>query len=154
MLALLLAAAALPSCVTHQLNVSTDARQGDFNGMSHSGTLLIFRNKSRRTCTLPGLPALTFLDATGKTLPIQRRAPIGMHPGPVVLPVRLAPGKVVSTPLRWVSGPVYDHSRCPFVVSVTVAGWHVPLGAKMCGQAGQPIWIDQPTLRPGTSTSG
>jgi len=100
MLALLalsaLAAAPTPApapCRAESLALRTDAADGDFNGMSHGGTWLVVRNTGSTTCLLPGLPTVLFLDAKGQSLPIERKAPPGMHPGPVVIPVALKPGQ-------------------------------------------------------------
>jgi hypothetical protein len=152
MLAALLAGAT-PRCTAAQLSLSTGGNPGDFNGMSHSGTLLVVRNKGRRACTLSGLPQLSFRDAWGRAVPIARKVPVGMHPGPVVLPIRLAPGAVANTALRWVSGPVYDNSRCYKVASIALAGRQLPLVVQICGEAGKPAGIDQSSLRSGTSPS-
>jgi hypothetical protein len=150
MLMLLAAMASIPACAGRDLAVSTDARDGDFNGMSHGGTLLIVRNQGRRACTVPGLPMVTLSDARGQALPAVRRAPAGMHPGPVVRPVTLRPGQRLGTGLRWVSGPVYDRSRCYDAASVSVAiGRAVvraSLRAHLCGPAAGPATFDQPVL--------
>lgn len=148
-----LLAAATPACTPTQLSITTGGNPGDFGGMSHSGTLLVVRNRSRRACSVPGLPPISFRDSAGHVVPIVRNAPVGMHPGPVVRPVRLAPGAVASTPLRWVSGAVYDRSRCYTTASVALAGRRAPLAAHICGEAGRRVGIEQPPLRPGTSTS-
>jgi len=78
-----------PACRADTLSVRTEAGDGEFNGMSHGGTRLIVRNTGRAPCLLPGLPTVVFLDAKGAEQPTLRQAPPGMHPGPIVLPVRL-----------------------------------------------------------------
>ncbi|WP_431312142.1 DUF4232 domain-containing protein [Sphingomonas immobilis] len=78
--------------------------------MSHSGVELSIRNIGS-DCSLPGLQMIEFRDARGRVLPASRRAPVGMHPGPVLLPVRIAGGHRAVADIRWVSGPVFDHSR-------------------------------------------
>ncbi|SEM50109.1 Protein of unknown function [Sphingomonas gellani] len=145
------ASAAVPTCPARALTVATDARDGDFNGMSHSGTYLVIRNIGRRTCSVPGLPVVTFRRGA-KALPAKRRPPVGMHPGPVIVPVRLAPGGQVATGLRWVSGPVYDRSRCwdATRVGVTIADrtLFAPASAHLCGPVGGAVAFDQPPLTP------
>ncbi|MBB5715949.1 DUF4232 domain-containing protein [Sphingomonas aerophila] len=150
MLMLFAAAAAVPACTGRDLSLSTDARNGDFNGMSHCGTYLVLRNRSRRACQLPGLPTVTLRDAAGRVLPLSRRAPAGMHPGPVTRPVVVPVGGQVATGLRWVSGPVYDHSRKLNVrtAKIAIAGRTLTtqLRATIYAQAGQPASFDQPPL--------
>lgn len=141
-----------PACAARQLTVSTDAQDGAFDGMSHSGTLLVVLNRSRRACSLPGLPTITLRDGRGRRLPITRRAPQGMHPGPVVRPVVLAPHAQASIALRWVSAPVYDNGRCYAVraIAVTIAGATArsPLRAQVCGSGGAATF-EQPALTTG-----
>ena len=151
MIAALLLAAALPACSPAQLRASTGGDAGEFNGMSHSGTYLTLRNTGRRACGVPGLPAVTFRDRAGRVLPATRRAPVGMHPGPAVVPVTIPAGGTVRTGLRWVSGPVYDRNRCADAarVSAGVGGRQVstPIRAHLCGEAGQPIGFEQAVLQ-------
>jgi hypothetical protein len=139
-----------PACRTTQLRLSLDGHQGDFNGMSHSGTELSIRNIGP-DCTLPALPKVEFRDARGRLLPAERKAPIGMHPGPVMVPVRLAAGHRAATELRWVSGAVFSHSRVVRAASVTVrvgtAMLHAPLTAMLYGTAGKPVTFDQTPIR-------
>jgi hypothetical protein len=158
MLALLalsaLAAAPTPApapCRAESLALRTDAADGDFNGMSHGGTWLVVRNTGSTTCLLPGLPTVLFLDAKGQSLPIERKAPPGMHPGPVVIPVALKPGREASTPLRWISGEVYDGSRCFTPTRVRMrfgakALLEAPVTARVCAPPNAPAGIDQPPM--------
>lgn len=148
------AAAAVPPCPAGALTVATAGPAGDFNGMSHSGTYLVIHNISRRACSVPGLPTVRFWRAR-HALAATRRAPAGMHPGPAVPPVRIGPGGRVMTGLRWVSGPVYDNSRCwdARAVSVTIAGrtLSAPVQAHLCGPANGAVEFDQPPLSPASS---
>lgn len=155
--ALLLALAATgpgarPACRTDQLSLGFDGEGGAFNGMSHSGALLVVRNIGASACTLPGLPLLAFRDAAGRALPIGRAVPVGMHPGPVVLPVAIAPGAEVTAPLRWVSGAVYDRSRCFDTATAVLAIGRARIGtairAHICGRAQAEATFTQPPLRP------
>lgn len=143
--------AAPPACAA-EISVGFDGENGAFDGMSHSGVLLVLRNTGTAACRLPGLPALSFEDAAGKPLAIARQAPPGMHPGPVVVPVGVAAGAEATAPLRWVSGDVYDGGRCLRPARVTVAlggvastmAW--PAGP-LCGPPGKPIPFEQPPVR-------
>lgn len=158
MLALLalstIAAAPAPApapCRSESLTLRTDAADGDFNGMSHGGTWLIVRNTGSTTCLLPGLPTVIFLDAKGQSLPIERKVPRGMHPGPVVVPVALKPGSEASTPLRWISGEVYDGSRCFTPTRVRMrfgakAILEATISARVCAPANASADVEQPAL--------
>jgi hypothetical protein len=149
-LALGLASTALPACAPADLSLATDEEGGAFNGMSHSGTLLVLRNIGPRACTVPGLPHVVLRDAAHQPLPIRRAAPPGMHPGPVVIPVAVASGAELTAPLRWVSGPVYPHSRCYDAATLSVAVGDTMLTisqpARICGAAGKGASFTQPVL--------
>lgn len=145
--------AAPTPCRSESLTVRTDAADGDFNGMSHGGTWLILRNTGSTTCLLPGLPTVIFLDAKGQSLPVERKAPPGMHPGPVVIPVALKPGREASTPLRWISGEVFKDSRCfePARVRVRFGARTIVEGAmtgRVCADGDTPASVEQPPLAP------
>lgn len=140
------------ACRPSQLRLSLSGRDGDFNGMSLSGTALSIRNLGP-DCTLPALPTIGFRDARGRTLQALRRAPVGMHPGPVMMPVRLAAG-------RWPpgnggtalgSGPVYPHSRSIRAATITVRFGGVtlrtPIKAVLYGEVGKSVQFDQTPLR-------
>ncbi len=114
----------IASCQANQLSLGTDAENGNFNGMSHSGTLLVLRNISPSVCRLQPFAQLSFQDSEHKAVPITisqqspfegpivngKRLPMG-H-GPVVIPILLASGAEATLTLRWVSGDVYDHGTC------------------------------------------
>ncbi|KAF1007405.1 MAG: hypothetical protein GAK28_01747 [Luteibacter sp.] len=158
--ALLIALALTPSspsetptaCRAQDLSITFDSKDGEFNGMSHSGTLMSIRQHGSSTCLLPGIPQLSFTDADGKPLPVARVVPRGMHPGPVIVPVKLAPGATATSALRWVSGEVYDPSRCVDAARVSVAigkeTVKVPFTGHFCGVANQTIRFEQPVLQP------
>ncbi len=147
-----LASASLPACAADQLSLGFDGESGAFNGVSHSGTLLVIRNIGPNACRIEALPRLSFNDARDRPLKIVRRAPAGMHPGPAMVPVGLAAGAEVTAPLRWVSGEVYDRSICLSPASATVAiakrAIRTTFTARICGPAGGDITFDQPPLRP------
>lgn len=138
---------AVPTCTASTLTLATDAADGDFNGMSHAGTWLVVANTSGKACILPGLPTVSMKDAQGGVLPVARKAPVGMHPGPVVVPVRLEAGARAHASLRWVSGEVYDNSRCVEPARVELRfGKQVleaTLQGRLCGEVGQVLSIEQ-----------
>jgi hypothetical protein len=140
----------LPPCKAEQLSLGFDGENGAFDGMSHSGALLVVRNLGPGACRLPGLPQLSFKDPAGQALPIARQAPVGMHPGPVVLPVTLVVGAEATAPLRWVSGEVYSPSRCftPATASLAIGAANLtsPFQGRICGPA-KGASFEQPPLR-------
>jgi len=139
-----------PACHAAQLRLSADGRDGDFNGMSHSGTELSIRNVGA-DCTLAKLPAVALLDTRGRILPAVRQSPVGMHPGPVMIPVRLAAGQHATMDLRWTSGPVYPANRKVITATVAVrigqALVRSPLKAVLFGPAGKPVTYQQTPLQ-------
>jgi hypothetical protein len=153
-LALLLAAQApnvVPPCRPAQLRLVADSKDGEFDGMSHSGVELLIRNRGS-DCALPVLPTVEMRDRHGRLLPAVRQQPVGMHPGPVMVPLRLARGSQAAIDLRWVSGAVYTPSRSVNAATVTVrigAGLlRAPLGAALYGPAGERVRFDQASARP------
>lgn len=140
----------VPPCTVAMVSVAVDDSGGDFNGMSHAGTWLVVDNRSNQSCTLIGLPVVSMKDAKGLPLPVARKAPVGMHPGPVVVPVRLEPGETVRMSLRWVSGEAFAHSRCIDPARVEVSFGKLVLGAglqaHLCGEGAATIPFEQSPL--------
>lgn len=97
-------------CPASWLSLALDPENGTFNGMSHSGTLLVLRNLGPMACTVPALPTLRFEDAHHHPLDVTRKAPVGMHPGPVMLPVVVPPNAELTSRLLWVDGDVFGDS--------------------------------------------
>ena len=144
---------AFPPC-TASVAVHFDREGGSFDGMSHSGVLMILRNSGPAACPLPGLPKLQFDDAAGHRLDLLREPPPGMHPGPVVMPVVLTPGAEATATLAWVSGDVYAGHHCVTPARVVVGeGPGAPTAlwrfGPFCGEPGKPIPFRQPVLRVG-----
>lgn len=145
------------TCTALDIALSFDTADGEFNGMSHSGAYLVLTNIGLRTCTVPRRPQITWLDITNAPLKAQPDTPKGMHPGPVLTPVVLAPGKSARSALRWVSGEVYDHNTCVNVAKGTAkldkGDVSAPLQAKMCGDASVGIRFEEPWLQPQGQTA-
>lgn len=143
-------AASTHKCQVHQLEARFDDRDGLFDGMSQRGTLLVLRNKGTRTCQLDALPTLAFEGAGGRRLSVERRVPRGMHPGPVLLPVMVAPGVEVAMLLRWVSADVYPGGNClaPEIAMLELSGGglRLPFGLRMCAESGSSHFFDQAPL--------
>lgn len=112
-------------CKSSQMSIATDGKNGDFDGMSHSGALLVLRNISETACQVEAIPRITFANSKG-TLEAAAELPGTrfMHPGPVVLPITVEAGAEVTSTLRWVSGEVFDKSVCidPTKLSVEMNG--------------------------------
>ncbi|WP_150652846.1 DUF4232 domain-containing protein [Pseudomonas fluorescens] len=137
-------------CQVSQLDAHFDDRDGVFDGMSQRGTLLVLRNNGPHTCQLGALPTLRFEGPDGQRLPVERRLPRGMHPGPVLLPVAVAPGVEVAMLLHWVSGDVYPGHNCltpaTAVLDLSEEALRVPFGLPMCAAVGSAEFFDQAPL--------
>jgi Protein of unknown function (DUF4232) len=138
-------------CSPAQITLTTDAGNGRFDGMNHSGTVLVLRNHSANACRLLAFARLRLAGKSGALLGVAivlktpysapivsgRRVPVGLGHGPVALPIAVAPGAAVSAELTWVSGAVYGNSVCVDVASVSAAAGEgtvsAPLAAHICG---------------------
>lgn len=142
-------------CPVSQLSLGFDDEGGAFNGMSQSGTLLVLRNIGRAPCRVRALPRLHFEDADGRAVDAVRRAPPGMHPGPVLSSVQVMPGAALTARLHWVSGDVYDGHHCisPATAVIDLPGGTLrqSFGRHMCAPAGSARFFDQAPLRPDTA---
>ena len=73
-----------------------------------------------------------------------------MHPGPVMVPVVVAPGAEVTSMLRWVSGEVFEHNVCfnPTQITVTIAGeaQRTRMAAHMCGDQAKGVTFEATPL--------
>lgn len=151
-LAMLLAAPSpsLPPCRADRLRLTIDGRNGEFNGMSHSGTELSIRNIGP-DCMLDALPNVQLLDARNRPLPAVRQSLRGMHPGPVIVPIRLAAGHRATTAIRWVAGPVFDQNQNVRATKLRVGIGTETLATRMTatlyGERSRPITFEQPPLR-------
>ena len=130
----------LRRCTADDLSPATDEENGAFHATSHSGTLIVLRNLGPTACSVPAIPQLTLSDAGHKPLPATPELPGSrfMHPGPVVLPIPLAPGAEVTATMRWVSGEVYTDTLCldAQYLDITISGrpLHTALNAHLCGE--------------------
>ncbi|GAA0294982.1 hypothetical protein GCM10009087_00900 [Sphingomonas oligophenolica] len=140
----------LPPCRVDQLRVSLDGRDGDFNGMSHSGTEFSIRNIGK-DCMVAALPKVQLRDANNRILPALRQVPREMHPGPVMMPVRLAAGHRAAAEIRWVADPVFPRNQSVRAARISVkigAGTlEAPLAATLYGAVGKPVTFEQTPLR-------
>jgi hypothetical protein len=143
--------AALPDCSASQLSITFDGESGNFSGMSQSGTLLVVRNIGATACRVPALPLLQFEDAEHHRLSIERQAPRGMHPGPIVVPVGIAAGAEATAILRWVSNDVYDGHHCvspsTAIVQVDTSEYRQPFVGRFCSALNTPATFTQAWLK-------
>lgn len=95
-------------CPSSAFTLRANRNEGAFAGMSHDGAELDLRNVSSTACALPTLPALTFRDAAGATLPISPDR--GAAADNVTVNVK--PGAVAVASVRYVSSDVFTMGRC------------------------------------------
>ena len=126
-------------CTADDLSLAVDSENGQFDGMSHSGTLVILRNTSPNTCRVNAIPRITLADAT-HDLPATADLPAArfMHPGPVVLPVAVAAGAELTATMRWVQGEVFTDNLCISPTRLTVkigsSSQTIDFAAHLCGE--------------------
>lgn len=141
----------LPACQASQISIAFDGENGNFSGMSHDGTLLVVRNIGVSACRVPALPELRFEDAAHRALSIVRQVPKGMHPGPALLPVGIAPGAEATAELRWVSGDVYDGHHCvttaTAIVQIGTDTYQQAFSGQFCSAANTPATFTQTWLK-------
>lgn len=121
------------ACQTSQLAFSLNDDDGRFNGMSHSGTALVLRNKGTTPCTIPAMPQPGFTNADGQPLAITAQASIDPRAGPKA-PMLLASGASVTSDMRWVSGNVYNDGHCESPAFITLAFDQQTLSSRFSGQ--------------------
>ena len=142
-------AATVGECSRQQIALHSDGENGNFDGMNHGGTLLVFRNISTSACRLGPFMHISLDGADGKRLgvsvepkptfavPVIDGHPLPMGHGPVVLPVTIPAGATATSELHWVSGLVYDRSVCVSAagVSVDIGGVaaQTSIAAHICG---------------------
>ncbi|WP_156458921.1 MliC family protein [Rhodanobacter sp. Root480] len=129
---------ATTTCHASQLGFGVDSRNGQFNGMSHSGTMLTVRNTGSAACTLPAQPQPVLTNADKRPLDIITQPPTAPAPSPI----RLAPGAAVESEMRWVSGNVYEDGHCesPALIDLAIGGKKVSTAftGHLCGAGGKP----------------
>ena len=146
-------------CSIHQLTLTIDRGEGEFEGMQQSGALLVLRNISQNACSVQPIPTITLFAKDDKPLVVAARLRVlGMHPGPVVFPIPIAAGAVLTATMHWITGPVFDHNvfAKPHSLSLTIEGQEkrVPFRADICGERGKRItysitpFAPDPTYKP------
>ena len=129
-------------CAAPQLALTLDSRDGWFDGMSHSGTMLVLRNVGQAACRIPAWLIPRLQDASGRPLALSDPAPpddVRRDPPPSV---ELPPGASAESAMRWVSGDVYDHGRClsPAFVTLAIGTGQVSaaFAGHLCGPGDKP----------------
>ena len=117
-----------PACAARQLEVSVQPRAGVADFAPRSGFLVWIQNRGP-DCTVPALPTIALRDARGRALPAARRPPIGMHPGPVTVPVFIGGGHHAVVELGWTP----CRGECVRARSVTVGFGAYALTARAGG---------------------
>ncbi|WP_130731347.1 DUF4232 domain-containing protein [Komagataeibacter xylinus] len=134
-------ARALSACTARHMTMTLDDGQGAFNGMMHSGTWLVLRNKGARACSLASMGSLSFEDGRNHSIPVtwQQAVP----PPAIALPA----GGEVTTALRWVSGDVFDPGTCitPATLVLTLRHGRVrhAFAHALCAPAQRPPMLEQ-----------
>lgn len=96
------------TCRTADLSLHLNGGQGEFDGMSHSGTWLVFTNHGDAPCSLLRYPVIHLEDTQGRLLAKgERKARV--DPSQTVV---MAPHSTWRASLYWVSGDVYGRGRC------------------------------------------
>jgi membrane-bound inhibitor of C-type lysozyme len=139
------------ACAPSQLALTLDSAGGRFNGMSHSGTMLVLRNTGAAACTIPARLPPSFAGSDGHTLNILAQTPTGPDAASHS-PITLAPGAVVTSDMRWVSGDVYDNGHCEAPARLTLAldqqRISTAFTGRLCGAGGQPSTYALSTFTP------
>ena len=139
-------------CTAGQLTLTFDQKEGAFGGMQKSGVLVVFRNHSANACTLPLHPAFTFADKQHRPVTFIRKVPVGMHPGPVEVPVVVPPRARVTAPMAWIEGPVFDKNTCLDIASISLKlglnDLSKPFRARVCTETGKAGAYTLDSLRP------
>jgi len=129
----------LPACTAAQLTLAS--KPAEFEGMMHAEMSVRATNTSASACRLGPRGDLSFLDSEHAPLRIELAQQFirGMHPGPVVLPVRMDPGTVAALRLRFAvgNGGPNEAAQCatPRFVRLRLDASYItaPIVARMCG---------------------
>ncbi len=145
------AAQAPRACLAAQLSVGLDDMGGWFNGMSHSGTLLVLRNLGPQACSVPAQPVLEFQDGQRQPIRLRMRHEDDGSARAGNETVAIPAEAEVTSRLRWVSGDAYGDGNCvaPAYIGFT-AGTHTlwqAFGRRLCGPGGEPPGYTATPLR-------
>ena len=138
------------ACRANQLEAYLDNKDGEFDGMSQRGALLVLINISKTVCQVPALPTLIFKTKENKKLNVERRILKGMHPGPVLLPIILKSNEKAKMKIHWVSNDAYDEHNCvtPNNITLVLKGdtLNLPFGYQLCAPSDSVQFYNQTPL--------
>lgn len=123
------------NCTAAQLQLVADD-SGD-GGMSRGAATLVLTNIGTDACLVPGRPVVALLAADGSTIvpPTSVTPPRFMHPGPVIVPRKLAPGASIRTTIAWLrDNGSSTHNNCAAIARVALGDVTAPLRALDCGE--------------------
>ncbi|MPQ72926.1 DUF4232 domain-containing protein [Acetobacter senegalensis] len=149
-----------PVCQAKDLHLTLDAQNGAFNGMSHSGTMVILKNTTAHACSVPAYPAVELQDSAGRNVSAHRQTESATAWGQTdslshqdKASVTLPADGTLYTALRWVSGDVYDGSHNCVTAAALQLIWddgrqsaRVPMQAHVCAPAQQSAQFEQTPL--------
>jgi hypothetical protein len=150
--------ASVPMCTPEQLSLGTDDENGNFDGMSHSGTLLVLRNPGPNACRMTTAPVITLYDKTTRlNVKFTPTTTAGTKSSVIV-----AAGAELTSSLRWVSNNVYSPGACFTATSLHVAvasrDLSTAISHQLCGEKGKTIQADMsllatdPVYKPGKAS--
>lgn len=133
-------AAAVPSCKGALIAVSHSHVQG---AMGHGYVALIFRNISRRTCSLRGYPGLDAVGRNGNVLAHARRT-LGPGAANAVRTIVLHSWQRASSEVEWASFTRNGHD-CRYSSSIAITPpntyktFHRPVSVSVCNLQVHPV---------------
>ncbi len=148
--------AVVPACTRDQFSLGMDDENGNFDGMSHSGTLLVLRNLGSNACRISTTPQIALY---GKSGLLNVKFTLVRAGASKAASVIVAAGAELTSNLRWASGDVFDPGYCVQATSmrVTIAGKELgtELDNQLCGFKAKAIEAEMsplatdPVYRPG-----
>lgn len=109
------AAATAPRCGNGALAVTRTFTQG---GAGHGWMALIYRNVTRRACTVYGYPGLEAIGRGGRVLARAAWTPAGYGNGGRLSTVRIRPGGFASAGVEWLNFDPRTSGACAFSTTV------------------------------------
>lgn len=125
-------------CYASDVSFSVDYKNGYFDGMSHSGALIVLYNKGSQACSVPARPIVGFEDAKHIALPASRQLPT-RQPGTALSSIMIQKNTSITSQIRWVSSEVFDNSKCISPAFITLSVGNELLRSRfkgnLCGPA-------------------
>jgi Protein of unknown function (DUF4232) len=110
-------ATTVPACGNSSLAVSATGEQG---ATGHANFVLLFRNRTRSSCSLFGYPGLDALNSAGTAIAHARRTLVGFTGGSRhgLRTIVVAPGRYASADVEWLNFNPTTTGSCRFSHSV------------------------------------